>query len=213
VHSKISPSLIADELTKTGKFFQSNELAYLALTGKIELPIRDKLAFNLHKNLSGEGYIVSREWIRKRKRCDLAITKDGTAIALLELKAMYTFNGTQKYLYSVNKMIESDLRKCEELADPYTKIYAILLATHPHKKLGDGLSRTIKYIDPLNKALGRQTEDKICNDCRHAVSDVFSKYKDKFELGRIEAGECFGTKVSILFWVFGPFSKDDGLTL
>jgi hypothetical protein len=196
--------MIADELTRTGKLFQPNELAYLALTGKVELPIRDKLAFNLYGNIHNQGCIVSREW----KRCDLAIIKDKRPVALIELKAMYTFNGQQNYLNAVKKMICSDLMKAKELADAPTDIYAILLATHPHEKIATELRGIVKYIGDVNKALD-EAENKIRVNCDNAVSNAFSRFKDKVKLGEIEAGECFGTKVSILYWLFGSFKKDD----
>ena len=51
--------------------FSDNELAYLALTSKVEQPIRDRLAFALYGAI-GEECVVSREWAkpRSKKRID-----------------------------------------------------------------------------------------------------------------------------------------------
>jgi len=63
--------------------FEPGELAYLALTSKPELAIRDRLAWILAK----QGHRVAREW---RERCDLAVLdQDGEPFAVLESKASY----------------------------------------------------------------------------------------------------------------------------
>jgi hypothetical protein len=100
------------------KEIPTNELAYLALTSKIEIPIRNKWAYLLHKKL-GEDFVVSREW----RRADLAIlesvpvskkTKILVPRCLIELKAMYTFEGLPKENKNTKEdpsKIMEDLRK------------------------------------------------------------------------------------------------------
>ena len=57
---------------KTG--FRPNEIAYLALTSKPELAVRDRLAFHLYQKLKQDGSLVSREYhIGGRKHADIAI--------------------------------------------------------------------------------------------------------------------------------------------
>lgn len=82
--------LIAANMQFLGKDFRSNELAYLALTSKIEFPIRDRLAFRLcQRLLESSDLAVAREW----KKYDLAVVTDGSeARLLLEAKAMYSFD-------------------------------------------------------------------------------------------------------------------------
>lgn len=58
---KIEQTLLSS-LNHVIERFEKNELAYLALTSKIEFPIRDKWAFLLHEKLSPTGIIVAREW-------------------------------------------------------------------------------------------------------------------------------------------------------
>jgi len=57
-----------------------NDLAYLGLTGKIELIIRDSLAIQLKNDF--QSLTIAREW----KRHDLAILKDSKVIVLIEGK-------------------------------------------------------------------------------------------------------------------------------
>ena len=59
---------------------EPNDLAYLGLTGKIELLIRDSLAIQLKNDFP--LLTIAREW----KRHDLAILKDSKVLALIEGK-------------------------------------------------------------------------------------------------------------------------------
>lgn len=79
---------IINSFTNFVQEFQTNELAYLSLTTKIELPFRDRLAYSLFKELDAKNIIVSREW----KRTDLALLQNGLPSVLIELKAMYSFD-------------------------------------------------------------------------------------------------------------------------
>src|SRR5438105_184489 len=63
--------------------FDPGELAYLALTSKVEHAVRDRLAWALSKR----GHCVAREW----RRTDLAVLDEaGDPRAALEAKATYT---------------------------------------------------------------------------------------------------------------------------
>ena len=67
---EITAEFLDDSLQASAKSFAAGELAYLALTSKVELPIRDRLAWCLHTSLPNR--VVAREW----KRCDLAVLDD-----------------------------------------------------------------------------------------------------------------------------------------
>ena len=54
--------------------FEAGELAFLAATSKPELPIRDRVAWQLSRSL-GADYVVSREW----RRADIAVLKEPTS--------------------------------------------------------------------------------------------------------------------------------------
>jgi hypothetical protein len=99
--------ILDDEMKKIAISFNENELAYLALTSKIEFPIRDKLAYNLYKKLWGQGIIVAREW----RRSDLAFLDGGEPVFICELKAAYTFDIFKHEDYL--KLIEKDIAKAK----------------------------------------------------------------------------------------------------
>lgn len=193
-----------EKINKLNKHFKENELAYLALTSKIELPIRDKFAFRLHTELSPQGLLISREW----ERSDIAIIKNGKPIALFEFKAMYTFDGTKDVNGFPNLMIK-DVKKIQKMATSDTKLYSILLATHPLKEIDESLSGVVKYANGVNKAFSRyKTAEKILETCNSNIEGFFGSKTIKVTRGNINAGECFGIKVKIPFWIIGPFNKN-----
>lgn len=103
--------LVLECLINQGKTFKKNELAYLALTSKIELPFRDRLAFQIHKHFERQTQpmrCASREW----KRFDLAILENGEPSCLIELKAMYAFDAfSEKGISHYAECINSDIKK------------------------------------------------------------------------------------------------------
>ena len=80
--------MIEKTLAKIGEQFAPNELAYLALTAKVESAVRDKLAYCLHKEESLKEFVVLREWAK----IDLVIIsesqcREGKTSVGLQLKA------------------------------------------------------------------------------------------------------------------------------
>ena len=76
------------ELAALAASFQTNELAFLALTGKAELAVRDRLAWALYTALSvaPADLLVAREW----RRSDLVVLKSevhSPALMILEAKS------------------------------------------------------------------------------------------------------------------------------
>ncbi len=87
--------------------FEDNELAYLALTGKVERQILDRLAWRLY----GEELIPAREWNRR----DLVLLQGSDVLAALEAKAFYSFDvlavrSFDKYKRFIWADIEKDVR-------------------------------------------------------------------------------------------------------
>ncbi|MYE01408.1 MAG: hypothetical protein F4Y03_09010, partial [Alphaproteobacteria bacterium] len=84
---------VVETLKSLDQHFSRDELAYLALTSKVENPIRDRLAYLLHQKYGEEENIfVAREWTERKKiaRVDIAILDaEKKPLLLLEITAMY----------------------------------------------------------------------------------------------------------------------------
>jgi hypothetical protein len=202
--------LIIDALNAIGSDFLQNELAYLALTSKVEMPVRDKLAYKLHSNPSCKE-IVAREW----KRVDIALLEDKSKDlkgntkayswidntnpkALIELKAMYTgdFNlekGTNQYIDA----LKVDSSSMEIIGNEIAN-YNILLATHIEDEVESPYPPQIKYPSIANRTAGNNIEEVI-NDISGELEEHFEK--ESITPGVIDAGEAFGLKVKLMFWV------------
>ncbi len=189
-------STLIEALNKVSSGFEKNELAYLSLTSKMEIQVRDKLSFILYKELLGK-YIVSREW----KRVDLAILKNDNVnnepVALIELKAMYTGDFfTTKTWKHFQKAMKKDLGSATKKW-PGVPIYNLLLATNPLSKLPATNGSYLKYPRRANKILKK---GRSIADCKKGAKQVFTGIEPSH--GIIEAGEAFGIKTEILYWLY-----------
>lgn len=131
-------------------YLNTEEFAFLSLTGKVELTFRDKIAFYLHKDLSTE-YIIAREWkSTSSKRIDLAIlSKNGLPRVLIEFKAAFDVNYVTGREFK-NSM-KSDLVKCVN-ANKDSEMYFIVIANLFQKKIHSQNPALKKfYIDKVNK--------------------------------------------------------------
>ena len=143
---------MATTLSEVGSSFEANELAYLALTSKVELPIRDRLAWHLQFAL-GDEYVVSREW----RRADIAVLRQNAPLVQVEAKAMYAFDllsakSRAKYLAKLT----SDGHKMASLA-PSCDAYLLALVTHVDGSIATHLRQhVVKYSSGIRGALSRQ---------------------------------------------------------
>lgn len=199
-------TLINNAIPRLHESFEENELAYLALTSKVEIPLRDRLAFRLHKDLYPHAFLVAREW----KRTDLVILQNGEPLVLLQLKAMYTFDGTAvRKTPTIYPELVSDLVKIRKKAGKQSKLYLILFATHPLAVMDEGLEGIAKYRRDVNKAFRiYRTAERILETCRKTLTEFFLRKTLPVSMsGVIHAGQCFGVKVDIPFWIIGPLTS------
>jgi len=198
-------SLLRDALQNIGDEFAPDALAYLALTSKPEFVIRDQLAFHLHRQLADDGLISAREW----KRADLALLREHAPAVLLELKAMYTFDALRRNGSPAEYecLVRQDIEKALRLAEPETQVFALLLATHPHGPIADKYAGVVKYLRKWNGELARNREAEVVREQAHAQVSKWFPAAPGIEIGSIPAGEAFGVRVSVEYWLLGPFIR------
>jgi hypothetical protein len=131
---------LLEELRAVSDGFEKGQLAYLAATSKVEIQVRDELAWRLHQRLVGDGLTVAREW----RRADLVILRGLDPLAVVQAKALYAFDvrsdaGRSRYVAKVR----ADLAKAAKLA-PAAEAYALVLcssvdgAIQPHSPQARG---------------------------------------------------------------------------
>ena len=192
MHDKLIDSL--HDLTGE---FQPNELAYLALTSKIEGPLRDRWAYSLHQALSPE-HVVAREWTGPSgKRADLAIVAHGSAHAIIELKASYSFDvinsGRKKFI----EQLRTDGEKWSDCAG--ASIYTVLLVTHPDGEVAGHHKGIVKYVPEINRAVRKcGSPEKVK---ARAKASLRGDLGADVVCGELCGGRAFGTSLSVLWFV------------
>ena len=180
----------------------------MALTSKIELVIRDRIAF--YCNLHGKNITVAREWHSsahgKNQRTDMAIfCKNHGLFALIETKAVYTldaFFNPQSRDYFLN-VIKKDQSKSASVASKLSvnvQTYELLFAVHPHVASGASLNPVIKYIPKIRQCIKTHTHSYLIK-AQKEICDVLTLAKLNYETGMIQGGCEFGIDVDVMWWL------------
>jgi hypothetical protein len=201
----LSGEQLAECLEAAAASFAPGELAYLALTSKVERPLQDRLAWCLHTRLP--GLVVSREW----RATDIAVLSAGaeSPLMLLEAKAMYSFDVGWEHRAGASaypRLMQQDIAKARAL-DPHDSadVYALGLVTHPHGSPRN-LPGVIKYLDRINRALNTVSPEDLqlmsAATMRQALSPL-----GQVRSGNLPAGAAFGVEVTVGYWLVGPAYK------
>lgn len=206
---KRATEVLVNGLRRGHQWFKPNQLAYLALTSKPEFVIRDQLAWRLHSYL-GTDALVAREWQAKGKgafHSDLAVLppNGGNPILLLELKAMYTFDAIKKNREQFPRYVENDITKSWAFAGPSTDIYGLLLVVHPHSELP--ALEPVKFRAGANAAFRRHGAEDLKQQAQTYLNERLPEIGDIAAKGIVPAGEAFGVRVELLYWLIGPCRK------
>jgi hypothetical protein len=189
---------------------QFDDLAYLALTSKIEHQIRDQLALSMQIALRHTPYFVHREW----HRTDLAITKGSHAKLLVEIKSMATADVSKAEITSdrdYRKALQRDLDKMHKTiakydpGSPPTPLGALILtAVHLPKGLGES-GRALHKDDRLTKLYSEKNDFR-----RQCLLNISAFAGHMTPAWTMVTGSwtlhALGEEVEVLNWLFGPFS-------
>lgn len=205
---ELTAGYLAQALEAAASTFAPGELAYLALTSKVELPLRDRLAWSLSTQLP--DLVVAREW----KYTDLAILdQTATAIALVEATALYSFDVATPDRANVRKYrdkVEADIAKAFALLHGHqAAVFALVLVTHPMDALPLDLDGVIKYRTLIQAALNRATPERIRAGARATLASALDPLGPA-TLGSLMAGTAFGVRVIIDYRIVGPVATRGG---
>lgn len=199
---------LINTIEEVGNHFNTDELAYLALTHKVEYVIRDKLAFCLHKKLSDENseMLVCREL----NRIDLAVVCKDKPLLLLEAKAIYTFDVIKKGKpHKFPEYVLADFEKAAKkvttakgltTVDTPVETFTLVIATHPHNLPNKDYHHAVKYLAGITPYCNESNNyDTVCNIMSQTMQDhgMEQVYRCK-----IAAGCAFGVEVSIFLWLY-----------
>ena len=204
--------IIEDSINNIHKIYVNNELAFLAMQGKIELQLRDKIAWYIEQNINAGQYIeqninagqyyVRREYNvpgKGRKKCDLAIldiNNNMKPVCLIEFKAHSAATYEKGYI----DKCKLDINKMNGIATstvPTPEIYYIFFLTEHHGELPED-NGLIAYYNIIKRALNPQK--KLGNT--NILNKWETEYKKEYQNGtitplQIVAGEYYDLKVDI----------------
>jgi hypothetical protein len=197
-------SALAMTLASLSSDFAENELAYLALTSKAELPVRDRIAWRLQHELS-DSYVVAREW----RRADIAVLAGETPVLQVEAKAMYAFDilsakSRAKYLAKLT----ADGLKMAAVA-PDSAAYLLALVTHVDGSIAPHLRRhVVKYSGGILASLRREvTADAVGIRARQLWEADLAGFTAPSTRFNIAGGTMWGLKVELDAYLVGPLSR------
>ena len=205
-HGTVPPGPTKDVLLQgladAGTSFERGELAYLAITSKVEFPVRDRFAWELHRRLEDRSLLVAREW----RRADLAVVREGDAVVVIESTALYAFDVLREPgLHKYRAKVTGDLAKATALA-PHADAYALVLCTHVLGEIDPQLRRwVVKYSSGIigaAKSHGHAGQEAA----RQALGGELSQLgpSDRREM---PSGSVWGLDVVVDAWLVGPISR------
>lgn len=215
-------------LSRLGKEFEENELAYLSLTDKNERQIEDKLSYILYRK--SEACNNGEMWIREHGRTGLICVKNGKITDRIQLKSIYTYDinkNLQKFIIGkpVKKIANNNIQQLKDglLSDYYrnrsinknnVNMFGILVATHPLN-----IKSNTTYKEVLRNYMNTKSKIQYMeNNIQVILSDGDKKIKEllderkkndpllnnlDYELKKtyINVGKAFYTDVGIGFWI------------
>ena len=187
-------------LSEIAASYAPDELAYLGVTSKVELPFRDHLAWLLHRALSPE-FVVSREW----RRADLAVLHGSDVLAQVEAKAMYTFD----VLSPVNRKayadrLRADARKMHKLA-PSSDLYLLALVTDVAGDIPTALRKhVVKYSPGIRKAARSAGPEGTLAPARAQWLNELTAFNANTLHEAIAGGSVWGLDVTVDAFLVGP---------
>ena len=201
---------VADALTHLHSEFEKNELAYLALTSKIERQIVDRLAFSLHRKYGGaDSVAIVREFTvsKEIQRVDLAVTVNEQPVLFLESKAMNYFH---MYFRSAGTKypgkVKADIHKMQAYVQnaplPKLEKITLLLTTHVEGTLSTDLGRIVKYSGSIQRHPSKGRADLLDRLDANFPNCLFRRVDSG--AGDIAGGRAFGMDVTVHFRLFGP---------
>jgi hypothetical protein len=203
------PAVVSGALFNTlsclSESFAQDELAYLALTSKVEQPIRDRLAWGLQSSL-GEAFVVSREW----RRADLAVLRSDVPLVQVEAKAMYAFDllsSTSRAKYLAR--LTSDGLKMAALV-PTGASFLLALITHVDGEIAPHLRQhVVKYSRGIRAAILREAGDAalVKLKARQLWESDLAQFTSPWQRISLQAGRQWETQVDLDAYLVGPLAS------
>ena len=198
----------------------NNFYAYLALTSKLESPIRDKVAFYLnnmegYRNKVGREYSVRFDEREYPIRFDIGIEEirnERKELDIVEFAAWYSFDLIGRTLPKKIKVkICEDFCRYENLENRpnnnffcVSNFFYVIVACHPEERIQDRYIDIIAYATGINNMYNNNENSQVNLD--NALTNMRQLYPDQDpngeRSGSISLGTDFGIPVKMIYAIF-----------
>lgn len=200
--------MLADCLDGVADRMGPARLGYLAATGKVELQVRDELAFALHTMLAGSSCQVCREWPPGHR--DLAVIGlTGEPLMELEAKALYDFDAASptkraQFLAGGKSSHGLDVMKLFAPVAAGTPCYLLSLVTNLRGSVPAGSLTAVKYSVAHNAAVKALGGWEGLAEAAHAWPKNLATLGPVAHVVEWDCGEVYGVPVSVTAYLVGP---------
>ncbi|MFF9147544.1 hypothetical protein ACF1BN_22085 [Streptomyces sp. NPDC014861] len=217
-------------LQSAGQSFREGELAYLAMTSLIENHVRDRVAYEMHRRLSGKRLDVGREWTGldtrgengkpARRAVDLAVVskpirRDPDRVPLpdgvVEFKAEYMHKARQPHqLNIIYRKVLQDVKKSLTWEHAIMgEVFSVMLLPSlrivsnrlPHQIM-QKIEDKVRYDDAMRR-LGKFSDSGTVQEVAKRLAPLGSVRE-----GLIDAGTECGVGVTVPYVILGPVSTE-----
>jgi len=203
--------LLADCLDGVADRMGRARLGYLAATGKVELQVRDELAFALHMVLADSPCQVCREWPPGHR--DLAVTgASGEPLMELEAKALYDFDAASQtkraqFLAGGKSSHGLDVMKLVASVAAGTPCYLLSLVTNLCGSVPPGSLTAVKYSVAHNAALKARGSWEGLAEAAQAWPVDLATLGPVAHAVEWDCEEVYGVPVSVTAYLVGPLES------
>lgn len=191
---------IADWTHRSVAQTSPDDLAFLALTGKAELQIRDFLALWCQRNLP--EVTVAREW----RRHDLALLGETDPVAVIEGKLWASFNvlndkklSSTHPTHGIRGAMEKDIVKLQDQAKKSSAsgFISTLLMGIDIRPVVARDRRAVKYLGDWVKSAKRSESHDELHQTANDRLVLFSSSYGPTATSHLFSGEAYGAKVTM----------------
>ena len=179
------------------RWFSTNELAYYALGNRMEIHLRDKLAYKIFYDRK-KNMTVFREW----NNVDISVHRNDKIAALLELKYDYAAKIVRKKDHNVGGAINSlysDYKKCKRYKSPW---HGIIFLSCPRTAVPLKYRGQVRAFSMINRYAElipspRQWRVKL----KKIVEEQFKPKRFAIKVGTLDIGQCFETNIDLIWFL------------
>lgn len=183
--------------------FSTNELAYYALGNRMEMHLRDKLAYKIFYDRK-KNMTVHREW----NKIDISVHRNDKVTALLELKYDFAAGVARRKnpeAGGVTKRLYLDYDKCKSYHCPW---HGILFLSCPRSPIPLKYKNQVRALRSINKyaeaiKLPRQWRIKL----KEVVEGIFTPKRFAIKVGTLDIGQCFETNIDLIWFLISTKAK------